>query len=131
MRRKLRTIERQQRRSHALPDTVFHAITFWPVVQQRRTEPGGVHVFRAGQHQVEFELVIGSFGHLLTQRATRRQRVKGANLLLKMVCGRIPQQRQCTVLIAWPECRQQGIVLTQPGLLIPGHTVLSAVLQTG
>ncbi|MNN59264.1 hypothetical protein D3C81_1743690 [compost metagenome] len=44
---------------------------------------------------------------------------------------RITQQRQCAVLITWPECSQQGIILTQPGLFIPRHTVLRAVLQTG
>ncbi|MNP00458.1 hypothetical protein D3C76_922490 [compost metagenome] len=48
-----------------------------------------------------------------------------------MFSGRITQQRQCTGLITWPEGGQQRVILTQPGLLIPRDTVLSAVLQTG
>ena len=80
-------------------------------------------MFRTRQHQVEFELVIGVFCHLLAQRVARRQRIKGSELSLQMLCGRIPQQRQCAVLIAWPECGQQRIVLAQPGLLVPRHAV--------
>ncbi len=88
-------------------------------------------MLRTRQHQVKFQMVIGCFCPLLAQRAIRRQRVKGNDLLLQMVCSRIPQQRQRAVLIAWPECGQQGVILAQPGLFVPRHTMLRTVLQTG
>ena len=90
VRNQLSAPERQQRRSHPLPDTVFHTVTLRPVVQQSRAEPCRVHMLRTCQHQIELELVIGTFCHLFSQRTTRRQRVKGTDLLLQMVCRRIP-----------------------------------------
>ena len=129
MRHQTGGIKCQQRRAATLPDAVRHAGTLRPLAHQRSRKPRSIHSLRAGQHQVQFQLVVSGLRHLLTQRAVRRQLYEGGELLFQMTRRRIAQQRLRPLSVARKQRRQQVIVLTEASAGIPRRAVLRAVFQ--